>query len=142
MGKPAQLNQKLYSKAACKSSQILSQWKPWSNKNIVKQMPPGWLIIGILSFFPQREALYLPCKMLFDSTARMFWGGKLESLQWFVCEGFLTYAFILFLKQFLKGTSLNLYCHKRLLIPWLSLLQISCKQLLHCLCHFMDVVPV
>lgn len=38
------------SKPTCKSSQILSQWKPWSNKNIVRQMPPGWLIIGILSF--------------------------------------------------------------------------------------------
>lgn len=64
-------------------------------------MPPGWLIIGIPFFFPQREALYLPFKMLSDLTTRMFWGGKLKSLQWLICQSFLIYAFI-FKNSFLK----------------------------------------
>lgn len=45
--------------------------------------------------FTQREALYFPCKMLPDLRARMLWGGELESLQWFICEGFLIYTFML-----------------------------------------------
>lgn len=74
----------------------------------------------------------------------MLTGGELESLLWFICEGFLIYAFILSKK---KKKVLIRKCIKSLLsqktVNTLAFpIKISCKQLLHYLCWFVDVVPV
>lgn len=120
-GKPALLNQKLYSKPACKSSQILSQWKPWSNKNIVKQMPPGWLIIGILSFLLKGKLCIFPIKCCL--TQECFGVGSWNLFSGLFVRDFLFMLLFYRKKKFLKRSALNPYCHKRLLIPWLSLLK-------------------
>lgn len=73
----------------------------------------------------------------------MLWGGELKSLQWFICEGFLIYAFILLKKKIvLKRNCINSLLSQKTVNTLAFSIKISCKQLLHYLCWFTDVVPV
>lgn len=72
----------------------------------------------------------------------MLRGGELESLLWFICEGFLIYAFILSKKKVLIRKCIKFLLSQRTVNTLAFPIKISCKQLLHYLCWFVDVVPV
>jgi len=108
----------------------------------VKQLPPGWLIIGILSFILKGKLCIFPVKCCLTREKECFGVGSWNLFRVLFVRDFLFMLLFYQKKIVLKRKYIKSLLSQKTVNALAFSIKISCKQLLHYLCSFMDVVPV